>query len=322
MPVLKTVGKNLFNLENSKMNEKSSYDMTFNAYGYWTYIVKLKPNTTYTISRKNTDGYGKGLICRINTKFDYNDASWYVADHSQNENRQQKTVTTGSDGYLYFFVNNNLEQINNLLILCDYIQIEEGSTATPYEAFKSNILTVNEDVVLRGIGDVRDELDLLTSEVTERIGEVVLDGSSDEEYIQSVLSFNNTIAFGIVLYDIKPEGASINNKFITSAANDNSNYEHSYSSTYKNKNLVWFFINKGKLSSFDVSGFRQWLSQNPITVQYQLATESIKTVDLTPLNKPYEGVNHYHLTSNIPCEAILEVPVVSTGKQTLVEINN
>ena len=53
-----------------------------------------------------------------------------------------------------------------------------------------------------------------------------------------------------------------------------------------------------------------------------LAQAVVKTVDLTPLNKPYEGTNHYELTSDIPCEAILEVPVVSTGKQTLKEINN
>lgn len=38
------------------------------------------------------------------------------------------------------------------------------------EPHKSNILTVNEEVTLRGIGDVRDELDCLTGEVTERIG--------------------------------------------------------------------------------------------------------------------------------------------------------
>ena len=53
-----------------------------------------------------------------------------------------------------------------------------------------------------------------------------------------------------------------------------------------------------------------------------LSQEVVKTVAIQKLNKPYEGTNHYHLTSNIPCEAILEVPVVSTGKQTLEEIND
>ena len=51
--------------------------------------------------------------------------------------------------------------------------------------------------------------------------------------------------------------------------------------------------------------FKQWLSQNPLTVQYQLATESVKTVDLTVVdqdNQPtqlgtFENVTHVSLES-------------------------
>ena len=52
--------------------------------------------------------------------------------------------------------------------------VVKNETTNAYEPYKSNILTVNEPVELRGIGDVRDELDLLTGEVTERIGEVMV----------------------------------------------------------------------------------------------------------------------------------------------------
>lgn len=54
------------------------------------------------------------------------------------------------------------------------IQLELGSVATSYEPHKSNILTVNEDVTLRSNGSVYDELDLLTGKLTQRIDE---DGS-------------------------------------------------------------------------------------------------------------------------------------------------
>ena len=57
--------------------------------------------------------------------------------------------------------------------------IVQGSTSTTYEPYKSNILTTPEEVELRGIGDVQDTLDCLTGEVTERISEVVLDGSEN-----------------------------------------------------------------------------------------------------------------------------------------------
>ena len=48
---------------------------------------------------------------------------------------------------------------------------------------KTNTLTVNEEVDLRGIDNVQDELDLMTGEVVERIGEVIFDGSVDENWV-------------------------------------------------------------------------------------------------------------------------------------------
>ena len=50
-------------------------------------------------------------------------------------------------------------------------QMEVGSVATSYEPFRTNILTVNEDVTLRSNGDICDELNLLTGQLTQRIGE-------------------------------------------------------------------------------------------------------------------------------------------------------
>ena len=44
-------------------------------------------------------------------------------------------------------------------------------------------------------------------------------------------------------------------------------------------------IDKDLLSSHDSIGLKEWLQSNPITIQYQLATESIKTVDLTVVDQ-------------------------------------
>ena len=62
--------------------------------------------------------------------------------------------------------------------------MEKGSAATPYEPHKSNILSTPQDLELRGIGNVKDELNLATGELTQRIGEVVFDGSIDEGWGQ------------------------------------------------------------------------------------------------------------------------------------------
>ena len=201
-------------------------------------------------------------------------------------------------------------------------------TTSNEDGTKTNILTVNEEVELRGIMDVRDELNLLTGELTQCVGEIILNGSED----WTLSSLENSRTFYTTLNNLVHKKDYLNSiscdKFVvhtdeftlnTSISPNGISGYVDKTDTYPNEN--WLYI-KHTDSESSVEKFKQWLSQNPITVQYQLTTESVKTVALTPLNNPYEGTNHYELTSNIPCEAILEVPVVSTGKQTLVEINN
>ena len=48
---------------------------------------------------------------------------------------------------------------------------------------------------------------------------------------------------------------------------------------------VMIGISSSKLATQNVVGFKQWLSENPITVQYKKATEQIKTVDLSILDQ-------------------------------------
>ena len=65
-----------------------------------------------------------------------------------------------------------------------------------------------------------------------------------------------------------------------------------------NSTVVFIRIEKSKLTTENVNGFKQWLSQNPITVQYQLATESIKTVDLSDnVVYSYKDTTHYACSS-------------------------
>lgn len=161
------------------------------------------------------------------------------------------------------------------------VQLEEGSAATSYEPYKSNILTVNEDVTLRGIGDVQDTLDLVTGEVTERIGEIVLDGS--ENWRLSTQS-DDYADFRIMLDE------SLKSYTGSGGLCDKLKYQsNKYGSWIITDEGITVFNNqvilsvlKTRLQSADVSGFKTWLSQNPITVQYELAIESIKTVDLIP----------------------------------------
>ena len=74
---------------------------------------------------------------------------------------------------------NNTDTPQSNTVTVKNIQLELGSTATSYEPFKSNILTVNEEVELRGVDDVKDELNLLTGEYTKAIYEYTFTGDED-----------------------------------------------------------------------------------------------------------------------------------------------
>ena len=192
-------------------------------------------------------------------------------------------------------------------------------TTTNADATKTNILTVNEPVELCGIGDVKDELNLLTGELTQHIREVVLDGSDDESW--SIANTNDIFVdvsrFKLHINDAKIEVHNlISDKFrhnITSLINDEVCYIGGESMLYVN-------IHKSKLSEDTVKGFRKWLSNNPLTIQYRLATPVVKTYSVA-INKPYEGTNHYHAYSDTISPIMsIEVPVVSTGNKTLLDI--
>ena len=174
--------------------------------------------------------------------------------------------------------------------MVDNIHLEVGDKATSYEPYKSNILTVNEDVTLRGISDVKDELDCLTGEVTQRIGEVVLDGS---EQI-AVYTENDDILTSFGISNVFEESQDINTKLISIA-----NFRFI---CYGNKHLYILNVphsligtNKDMLASERINCFKKYLQQNPIIVQYELATPTIKTVDLTILDQ--NGQNAKQLMS-------------------------
>ena len=138
MPVLKTTGKNLLNP-----------NWQFNTW----HPFKLKSGTKLTLSTKDSV-LSKGGNIRLKAT-DETDVWMGI-----NEGTTKKAITLQKDVYkLSNILNGNIEY-----------QLEIGDN-TPYEPFKSNILTVNEDVTLRSNGDICDELNLLTGQLTQRIGE-------------------------------------------------------------------------------------------------------------------------------------------------------
>ena len=154
MPVLTTTGKNLFDgqvTENATLN--GTGDLNSNVEGYCVSdFVKIKSNTQYIKTNSHLFAY-------------YDENKKFISRIGGN------AFLTPSNAK---FVRMNIDTS-----LRDSFQLEQGAINTSYEPYKSNILSTPEDLELRGIGDVKDELNVATGEVVERIGEIVLDGSED-----------------------------------------------------------------------------------------------------------------------------------------------
>lgn len=261
MPVLTTIGKNVF--DEKQVPEQLSW-------GDNVKKANVKENTTYVYSSSPYTGY-------VSIKF---------YDNNDNEIKQEISINSGTS----FTTPPNTSYLKAHTSNTSLVQIEEGSVATSYEPYKSNILTAKEDVVLRGIGNVKDTLDISTGEKVERIGEVFLNGSegwsynpnwSNGDYLASYTKFFTSKANGSynILSNNIQTGRFITNGVPTSEFICGENGSH----------VVYVCLRKDRLLSSpsdNINDYRQafleYLQKNPITVQYQLATESIKTVDLIP----------------------------------------
>ena len=153
-------------------------------------------------------------------------------------------------------------------------------TTSNEDGTKSNILTVNEEVVLCRIGDIKDELNCLTGEVTQRIGEMVLDGS---ERWETQTEKTNTRVFKTIINSIKNiDKHIISDRFPSNVDGD----------VEKITNIsteVYVAILRTKADN--LNDFKSYLSQNPLTIQYPRTKESIKTVELTMTNQNGESLS-------------------------------
>ena len=303
MPVLTTTGKNLFDGEleiggltntnglpnNTQLDRHRSKNYT-----------KVKSSTKYVVYNNYSS-----MVGIRDFDEDYNLVSWSSLTSSSTY------ITSNNTKYLKFIIINTND--DNLL------QLEEGSVATQYEPYKTNILTVNDEVELRGIGNVQDTLDCLTGEVTESIGEIVLDGNSDIEYEP-----DNGV-FYIQLNTL----AKISGDYSYRIVSDKGKvlYDHSYVREYEGTDLVisgyhdweypgenWLYFAKKDITS--ESDMKAWLAQNPVTIYYELAKPTTKFIDISTVdqdNQPtqlgtFENVTYVSLEAeNLIPEVELEV---------------
>ena len=156
----------------------------------------------------------------------------------------------------------------------------ESEAFTKYEPYQSSILSVNEDIALRGNvyvnGKLReDALDLVSGERQISVGEAVLNGSENWNvwyHTDTLLRFMLNYSNMSTLTNIKLKCDKI----------PSYGYNQNAEGLYGNGGTLYLIIDNSsnKLLGNTINNLKMHLSQNPITVQYPLKEKSIKTVTL------------------------------------------
>ena len=158
-----------------------------------------------------------------------------------------------------------------------------GVTMTNEEATKSITLLTPSDLELRKVGEVQDEVNVMTGEVVERVGESILNGSELWDIV------NNTFRTSVVKDEVvKLETEADRDKIVISCDRYPS---RTYNEPWATINGNFISLTVGRAIVVNDSNFttveewKEYLSQNPLAVKFVLATPTTKTVNLTIVNQ-------------------------------------
>ena len=286
MPVLMTTGKNLFDKTNIIVNK------VIDNYGS---LNNFNGRFTSDYIKVNSDEWYTG-ISPFYTMVEYDKDKNFIGINTDNSITRQ---TSSNCHYIRICL-----EISEL----DNIQIERGTQPSSYEPYKSNILSASEDVTLRGIGKVRDELDLLTGEVVQNIGEIVLDGSESwGEYASQELTNTRLFYCGVPTNSNinTSKSTMINNRFASLSPDGGGLWNTDVVGLGHGVVKNAFRLRILKSTANTISELKEYLHSNPIVVQYELAEKSIKTVDLSVVDQDgnntklssFEDITHVAVTS-------------------------
>lgn len=168
--------------------------------------------------------------------------------------------------------------------------------------------------------NVYDYIDFNKGKIIRNVEVVTFDGSADENWALSSIQHTNNIRFYIVPFPGALNLLVLCNKLpYIKNMGDKDLMGISYT------NSIDIQLNKSLLSTQDLNGFKTWLSQNPITVYYQLPTpteEDIPSALLTQLQalQTYYPVTFIDFTSTV--KPFVDLEYIADTKHSINSIYN
>ncbi len=355
VPVLKVVGKNLFDFSINNIyttSSKTEYAPTFNEDGsitinscydnpYWLkhgFYVKKGKEYTVTVKGMKSGGYSSLCFGFDNLKYIDSGAGKVLIPAKTAGNcidtvdvygTKSMTCTALETGYITRFYIHGSDNTPRYTIL-DF-QVEESPIATELEHHKTNSITTPNDLELRGIGNVKDSLDITLGEKVERIGEIVLDGS--EERWELAQDRTNTMRFNCFSLEIPygVNGSLLKTDKLPYQSPTTDDREGAVMGGGNTPKIISISVMKNKLSSETLEGFKEWLANNNLTIQYVL-TEPTKTKVELSSNVVYSYKDTTHYSFGVPDNSLIptlsiDVPtnlpaVVTRQNNTITQLEN
>lgn len=271
----------------AKETYKDDRSVTLKATNRWARI-------RYNVKHDNNVSY--------NLKFDYNATNDFVIDFNGYLNGRTG-INSGTGSFSQDFIAKNNEIIHFAFPSggsAEITNIEFGLSELKDEPYKSNILSCNEEVILRRIketdydtSEIRDELDLVNGIYTKKLTEVKI--TDDMLYVVS--ENDEMIVFGLKwskLPDIKVEGNMGNGTKVLCnllqhiyVSGKQGIFAHGMSSEFQ--------LTISKTSSISTEAqIRQWFKDNDLTIIYQLKNPIIKTNCISIVDQDGNNVESLH----------------------------
>lgn len=250
----------------------------------YTYLKQdFEPNTQYsfTIKASNNTPSNIDFTCK------YTDGTYsaFTIYNTTANSIYTRTFTSDANKSIEYF-GSFYSDGSIITVYLDGTCINKGTTPkpyTPHQSDKKRLLYYNEETqawekpILRQWDSIEKHADGKYY-YHQRSGEVVLNGSEDWRVDVGVSSQVDTICFTYNDKTLLDTGALICTSIVDKFKVDgfyvtfNSKDCESYSTGWQQHYIK---IQRSKLTTQDVQGFKQWLQANNVTVVYQLAEEKV-----------------------------------------------
>ena len=206
----------------------------------------------------------------------------------------------------------------------DSIQLEKGSAATEYEPYRESIkIFYLNSPLLKG-----DTIEYINGQAIhiKRYNQLIFDGSEDESWVSykgtdthHVFTYkvNNIQRIPSVIEDSFLQDYLISDKFHTKSF-DSSLIDFEAIRPGINNDWIMIAIDWSNLSTQDIDGFKEWLSQNPVIVVYKLAKPVYEPIKEDLSIQLFENTTRVSNNSIIPANMEVTVDrVLNRAKEAL-----